>query len=82
MIGRDSAGCNINSYAAYIEGKERYTTSYIDVNNSPLYPFGYGLSYTNFKYGDLSVNKTELHGDDELKVRTTVTNMGKYPGEE
>ena len=66
----------------YIEGKERYTTSYIDVNNSPLYPFGYGLSYTDFKYSDLAVNKKELHGNEDLIVTTTITNMGKYAGEE
>lgn len=47
-----------------------------------MYPFGYGLSYTTFKYGDIKVNKTALKGNETLKATVTVTNTGKYAGEE
>jgi len=60
----------------------RFTSCYIDVPNSPLYPFGYGLSYTKFEYGDISVSKNTLTGDDTLSVAITLTNSGKFAGEE
>lgn len=51
--------------------------------NTPLYPFGYGLSYTQFKFDSIHVNKTELHGDsDHLIVRIIIRNIGSYDGEE
>lgn len=60
----------------------KFTTKYLDVSNEPLYPFGYGLSYSTFEYGDLAVSKSELKGDEKLTVRTTVTNTGRYDGHE
>jgi len=48
----------------------------------PLYPFGHGLSYTNFVYSDINVDKTTLSAKDELKVSLKVKNTGKYDGEE
>jgi beta-glucosidase len=44
------------------EGKwfEKFRSNYLDVSNDPLYPFGYGLSYTNFNYGDLKLSSTSL----------------------
>jgi beta-glucosidase len=51
--------------------------------NTPLYPFGYGLSYTQFNFSPIHVDKTELHGDsDRLIVRITIHNIGSYDGEE
>ena len=60
----------------------KFSSKYLDITNDPLYPFGYGLSYTTFKYSDVSVNKNSLRGDDLLKASVTVTNTGKYAGEE
>ncbi len=60
----------------------KFSSKYLDISNEPLYPFGYGLSYTTFSYGDVSVNKKKLSGDDLLKASVTVTNTGKYAGEE
>jgi beta-glucosidase len=48
----------------------------------PLYPFGHGLSYTNFKYSDIKTDKSTLTANDELKVLVKVKNTGKYDGEE
>jgi beta-glucosidase len=60
----------------------KYTSKYLDVTNEPLYPFGYGLSYTSFDYGNITLNKKEMTGDNELMVICRVTNTGKKAGEE
>jgi len=60
----------------------KFKSDYLDVPNEPLYPFGYGLSYTNFGYGEVKLNKTALKGNETLTATITVTNTGKYAGEE
>lgn len=60
----------------------KFKSDYLDVPNEPLYPFGYGLSYTNFGYGEVKLNKTALKGNETLTATITVTNAGKYAGEE
>lgn len=55
---------------------------HIDGDKSPLYSFGYGLSYTTFKYSDLKVSKTEYTKDEEITVTFNVTNTGNMQGEE
>lgn len=51
--------------------------------NTPLYPFGYGLSYTQFEFHLIHVDKIELHGDSDcLIVRINIKNIGIYDGEE
>jgi beta-glucosidase len=62
--------------------KEKYHSQYLDVSNSPLFPFGYGLSYTTFEYGDLSLSSSTLKPSQTLTVTTTVKNTGKFPGVE
>ena len=59
-----------------------YTSSYIDVPNSPLYPFGYGLSYTEFTYSDLTLSGDTLTADGQLTASVKVKNVGKYRGKE
>jgi beta-glucosidase len=60
----------------------KFKSNYLDVSNEPLYPFGYGLSYTTFSYSDVQLNKTDLKGNDRLIATITVTNTGKVAGEE
>ena len=61
---------------------EKFKSVYLDIPNSPLYPFGYGLSYTTFNYSDISLNSSKLQGDQTLKASLTLTNTGKYDGSE
>lgn len=60
----------------------KFRTNYLDVTNEPLYPFGFGLSYSKFTYGDMKLDKTELNGEEELQVSITLTNEGLYDGAE
>jgi Beta-glucosidase-related glycosidases len=61
---------------------EKFRSNYLDECNTPLYPFGYGLSYTTFQYGDITLSAKELNGNQTLKASVTVTNTGKYDGAE
>lgn len=73
-------------YNAYNTGRpeteNKYTSKYLDVPNTPLYPFGYGLSYTTFAYSDLSLNTYKISIKDTLQASVVVTNTGKLAGEE
>ena len=60
----------------------RYASNYLDESNEPLYPFGYGLSYTDFVYSDLQISSETLPKNGELTVSVTVTNKGNYDGYE
>ncbi len=64
------------------KGPAKFKSDYIDIPNSPLYPFGYGLSYTTFNYSDVKLSKTTLKGNETLTATVTVTNSGKLAGEE
>jgi len=59
-----------------------YKSAYIDLPNSPKFPFGYGLSYTTFSYGDLKLSKTKMKDTETLEVSMILTNTGKFAGEE
>ncbi|WP_412463900.1 beta-glucosidase BglX [Flavobacterium mekongense] len=59
-----------------------YKSAYIDLPNSPKFPFGYGLSYTTFSYGNLKLSKTKMTSAETLEVSMTLTNTGKFAGEE
>jgi beta-glucosidase len=60
----------------------KFRSNYLDVSNEPLYPFGYGLSYTNFKYSDITLSNTSLKPGGKLEVKVTVSNTGDYDGNE
>jgi beta-glucosidase len=64
------------------QGSGKFKSYYMDISNDPLYPFGYGLSYTHFDYSDLTLSKNNLKDDETLTATVTVTNTGKYAGEE
>lgn len=64
------------------KGSGKFKSYYMDISNDPLYPFGYGLSYTSFSYGSLSADKHSLKGNETLTCSIPVTNTGKFAGEE
>jgi beta-glucosidase len=61
---------------------QKFQSNYLDVNNDPLYPFGFGLSYSGFTYGDLKLSAASLKGNQTLTASISVTNNGKYDGKE
>lgn len=63
-------------------GFPKFKSNYLDESNDPLYPFGYGLSYTSFAYSPVKLSKTQLKGQEKLMASVMVQNTGKYAGEE
>ena len=61
---------------------DKYKSKYLDSPNEPLYPFGHGLSYTDFKYSDLVLSSPEMKKGKTLQATVTVTNTGPVTGEE
>ena len=64
------------------ETATNYVSAYIDLKNSPKFPFGYGLSYTTFNYSDLQLSKKVIKKNETITVSFTLTNTGKFDGEE
>lgn len=61
---------------------EKFRSNYLDVSNDPLYPFGYGLSYSKFDYSDVKLSSTQIDANGELTASVTVTNKSKVDGAE
>ncbi|MGN1210701.1 MAG: beta-glucosidase BglX [Candidatus Cryptobacteroides sp.] len=61
---------------------EKFRSNYLDVDNDPLYPFGYGLSYTSFEYSDITLSTSEINPGQTATASVTVTNTGKRAGKE
>jgi beta-glucosidase len=59
-----------------------YVSAYTDLPNSPKFPFGFGLSYTSFQYGDIQLSKPAIHANEKLNAKILVTNTGNFDGEE
>ena len=66
------------------EGKwfEKFRSNYLDVSNDPVYPFGYGLSYSNFTYSDVKLSSTAMKAGQSITATVTVTNSSKTDGKE
>ena len=64
------------------EDSKNYVSAYIDLKNSPKFPFGYGLSYTKFNYSDLKLSSTKMKNNETIKVSFQLSNVGKVAGEE
>ncbi|MBC7744164.1 MAG: beta-glucosidase BglX [Flavobacterium sp.] len=65
-----------------LDVNQKYTSKYLDVPNDPLYPFGFGLSYTNFTYSGISLDQKEIKPGQKIEASITLSNTGKYDGEE
>ncbi len=81
-VGQIPLYYNMKNTGRPMDEKNKYTSKYLDVSNSPLYPFGYGLSYTTFEYSPLILDKKEISLKDMLEVSVTVKNTGSVTGEE
>ena len=64
------------------DAQERYVSQYLDIPNEPIFPFGFGLSYSQFEYGELSLSSNQMLQDEALTISIKVTNTGNYAGEE
>ncbi|WP_298115003.1 beta-glucosidase BglX [Flavobacterium sp.] len=65
------------------EGKfQKFLSNYLDVPNEPLYPFGYGLSYTNFEYSNLKTSSSKMNFSEKVSISVDVLNSGNYDGKE
>ncbi len=64
------------------DDNHNYNSSYNDLSIFPKYEFGYGLSYTNFQYSNLQLSKKKMKVNEQIEVSVTITNTGKYDGEE
>lgn len=60
----------------------KFQSNFLDAPNEPLYPFGYGLSYTQFLYSDISLSKNSMRSAESITATVTVTNTGNHDGEE
>jgi beta-glucosidase len=60
----------------------KYTSKYLDITNAPVFPFGFGLSYTSFEYSNIRLSKTQLKGNEKLSASVILTNTGNLAGEE
>ena len=63
-------------------GRSHWKESYVDLSNKPLWPFGYGLSYTTFLYDNLCLSQPQAAAGESVQVRVEVTNTGDRPGDE
>lgn len=61
---------------------QKFRSNYLDVPNSPLFPFGYGLSYTTFEYSNLTVSSEKMSVGGQIEVSVDVTNTGRFDGED
>lgn len=61
---------------------QKFRSNYLDVSNDPVYPFGYGLSYSNFSYSDIALSNNSLKGNQSLTATVTVTNNSAVDGKE
>jgi beta-glucosidase len=81
-VGQIPVYYNAKNTGRPLDENQKYTSNYLDVPNTTLYPFGYGLSYTSFSYGELKLDKKTINATDKIQVTVTVSNTGNYDGVE
>lgn len=81
-VGQVPIFYNMKNTGRPLDLKNKYTSKYLDISNEPLYPFGFGLSYAFFSYGEVSVSKKTDPEGNSVSIVCRVTNTGDRPGEE
>jgi len=81
-VGQIPVYYNARNTGRPMDPNQKFTSKYLDIPNDPLYPFGYGLSYTTFNFSEPSVSKSILKGNENLVVTVSVSNAGRFAGEE
>ena len=69
-------------YLGPTDPEQKYKSQYTDVGNSPLYPFGFGLSYTTFEYSNMKISSNKIKFGEKLKISVDLKNTGNYEGQE
>ncbi len=65
-----------------MDPSNKFSTKYLDIPNEPLFPFGYGLSYSKFNYGDLKISSAKMNSTGSITASVTLTNAGQFDGAE
>lgn len=81
-VGQVPVFYNMKNTGRPMDPNNKYTSKYLDIENSPLYAFGYGLSYTTFRYSAPKVSKNSFKPGETIKISVSVTNTGTREGEE
>ena len=81
-VGQIPLYYNHKSTGRPLEPENRYTSKYLDVPNTPLYPFGYGLSYTQFRISELKLSRPNIGTNESINVTAEVQNVGSRAGDE
>ena len=79
-VGQIPIYYNAKSTGRPYDAIQKYTSKYLDIPNSPLYPFGFGLSYASFSYSPITLNKTTITTKDQLTATVTISNTSEYDG--
>ncbi|WP_321515589.1 beta-glucosidase BglX [Marinifilum fragile] len=81
-VGQIPIYYNMKHTGRPMDPNQKFTSKYLDCPNTPLYPFGYGLSYTTFDYSAVELDKATMGANNQIIAKVKVSNTGKYDGEE
>ncbi len=81
-VGQIPIYYNVKNTGRPFDENQKYTSKYLDIPNTPLFPFGFGMSYTSYTYSDIKLNKNSFSTNDSVMISAKITNSGNRAGEE